>query len=299
MNNNFKQMDIFDYINDPNISVKKSKEITDKKLSSVDSISLNSLMKTKFGISKTPKLKVNINDDTYTVFKKIAKYIYRNGKWNSSDLMEAADTLFLFLGFTNLRSVSNPFTYYRTRISAFMNKEQVKELGLDDGKGTYNYVLRFSNDRNDKKGHYLVITDNYASNSRCSSIYHFKKDPSYNFTYISAPLLLGYGKLVSDILENFNTEKDPITNEMDLTCLLRCLIAGKNTDAYINYQRLYNLQKYNFSKEDMMHSINLMKAKLGRDNLSIVDRSIEYIDEYLKMTYCENNSQQKVAASKF
>ncbi len=55
--------------------------------------SLTSLMKAKFGVTRSSSVKLTEKDTLYTIFRKLADNIYKNGTWTQEDEIQAVDTL--------------------------------------------------------------------------------------------------------------------------------------------------------------------------------------------------------------
>ncbi|OQO83375.1 hypothetical protein BH739_16400 [Enterococcus casseliflavus] len=54
---------------------------------------LTTLMKQKYGVSKSSPLKFTPKDNLFTKFRKLAMYIYKNGDWTTEDELRAVSTL--------------------------------------------------------------------------------------------------------------------------------------------------------------------------------------------------------------
>ncbi|MDE7056140.1 LPD1 domain-containing protein [uncultured Lactobacillus sp.] len=281
----YEQLNIFEFINKENENSRNIKN-TNFGVRKIKSNQLSSLMKQKYGVSKISKIRIGNDDDLYTIFKKIAKYIYKNGEWTADNLMSAANTLFPFLGFAKIGKSKHPILNRPSKSSSFMNKEKVKTLKLDKTKkATYNYVLRFSPTSKNERKHYLVITDDYAMGTRCTDIYYYPSNKSYDFTYISAPLLIGYSKLIGDIIECFKNKDENQISEFDLALLLKGLISGRNTGAYLNYQSTYEKYRHRIPIENIKHYAEMAKGRVELIRVLGSDTACEFIDKYLQQTY--------------
>ena len=292
--NHYEQMDIFDFLGQNKSSesstvtiTKPVKEVRKQESSEVTPESLSSLMKKKYGISKAGKLLIKPTDDVYTIFKKTAMYIYKNRNWNNIEMIEAADILYPFLGFTDFSNQTTPISKPVSVISQFIPKEDILKLHLQGSKrASYNYVLGFGQFEPTKKHaqHYLIVTDDYAYASKTTVLYTIRGNKSYDFTFIGKPLLLGYSKLVADIMNQFRRDEDKKRpTELDLANLLKGLISGKKSNAYLNYERIHQNYFQDLSQEDIEHYIDVLKLS-GILNYK-KDTSYPYVEDYLKETY--------------
>lgn len=63
------------------------------KMTEVEKINLTSLMKEKYGVTRSSPIKFTENDTLYTTFRKLADNIYKNGEWTKEEEVRAVDTL--------------------------------------------------------------------------------------------------------------------------------------------------------------------------------------------------------------
>ena len=54
---------------------------------------LNSLMKKKYGLTTHSNLTITDKDTLYTSFRKVARYIDKNGDWSEQDYINSAKSL--------------------------------------------------------------------------------------------------------------------------------------------------------------------------------------------------------------
>ena len=102
---------------------------------------LNSLMKKKYGLTAHSNLTFTDKDTLYTIFRKVARYIDKNGEWSEQDYTDSIRFLLEDTGrVDNVRSVVRTSTPNLSR--NLRNGKDIFELVFtDEGKEKRNYLF--------------------------------------------------------------------------------------------------------------------------------------------------------------
>lgn len=241
----------------------------------------------KYGISKVSnlsKLEQDSHTDSWSLFHQISQFISLNGDWTWRDYLEAAKVVYPYLGFVT--AVNDSTVFYTTPVkdTVSLSSEETQDLGLLAGRySTYNYAIKLVLEKYNGKRHYLVLTDDFSKLEQMGTIFSYK-DSNYNFTYISKGLLIGFSKLIKDIL-NEASGVDEI-NPRRLWELLGGLCSGKRSVNYLRYQR-YNDSTW--MKPESLELAMVFAQKYGHKFSDLNDgpRTFQFIKSYLDKTYSE------------
>ncbi|WP_321382952.1 hypothetical protein [uncultured Enterococcus sp.] len=79
---------------------------------------LTSLMKVRFGVTKSSPLRLTEKDTLFTAFRKIADNIYKNGEWTVEDEIQAVDTM--MRNRNDVAVGTNRISYYAGRENGYL-----------------------------------------------------------------------------------------------------------------------------------------------------------------------------------
>lgn len=246
-----------------------------------------SIIYKKYGISKVSNLS-KLDQDSYTdlwsLFHQISQFIYLNGEWTWSDCLEAAKFMYPYLGFvTAVDGVMN-LNISPVKSVVSLSSEEIQDLGLLAGRySTYNYAIKLALEKYDGKRHYLVLTDDFSKLEQMGTTFAYS-DSNYNFTYISKGLLIGFAKLIKDILNE--AEKADNLNPRRLWELLESLCSGKRSVNYLRYQR-YN--ETTWMDADSLKLAMIFANRIGRKFSDLNDgpRAFQFVKSYFNRVYSQ------------
>lgn len=153
---------------------------------------LNSLMKNKYGLTTHSNLTFTDKDTLYTIFRKVARYIDKNGKWSEQDYTDSIRFLLEDTGRAdNVRSVVRTSTPNLSR-------------NLRNGKDIFELV--FTDEGKEKKELFVLDPENKSGSTQ--SRRYMDLHTSQNFYSGNQNLTNGYGRLVHDVLQTWY-EADP------------------------------------------------------------------------------------------
>nr|WP_261467686.1 hypothetical protein [Lactobacillus crispatus]UVZ00339.1 hypothetical protein [Lactobacillus crispatus] len=198
----------------------------------------NSLVHKKFGINKLKNLKIldaSPTDKLWDSFRKTAYFIYQNCEWTWSDYLNAATYLFPFLGFEKGSKCPNPLEKEWAKDSKNVDKEEIHKLGLLAGRySTYNYAIKIILHTCNGRSHYLVLTNDHLKLETSGTIYSYK-GKHYDFTYISKGMLLGFSKLVKNLIAEYQKNNHGIEQQTFFRTI-EGLLSGKRTTSYMSLE---------------------------------------------------------------
>ena len=184
-------------------------------------------------LSIDPK-KINKNADLFIKFKQIALAVYNSKEWTEDEILEAAETIYPYIGFrTNKYTASN----HVVRASWVSEKSQ-KDLGLlGKSSQTYCHPIYFKMARPEYYKRFLILSDADSLKAHYTDTYYRKDKPFVRYTYMSEEYLVGYAYLINllrkPIVEDSKNRMDFATYEFD--DLIKGLIAGNKSNNYNFY----------------------------------------------------------------
>lgn len=198
--------------------VKKSKNVKKEVSKNSSLMSLTTLMHQRFGITRYSKITVSANDTLYTLFRKLAFYIYRNGDWKDEDYEQTA-------------AIIGNLNYYGN-LSGNETISSAEAVSEDDNpflkahKKLYKDEKDFTlyTDNNGKKSRFLRVTDETCGNTYTGQVRYYRDTPFFTFSYVNRKKLIGYGKLAFALKEAYE-EQQPSFDRETLTELLHQLFA--------------------------------------------------------------------------
>ncbi|MCC4394860.1 hypothetical protein LMC00_02690 [Limosilactobacillus reuteri] len=157
---------------------------------------LATLMKQKYGVTKQSSLRLNSDDSLFVVFRKIANYIYKNGEWNDQDY---ADAIKSYLENTDRGNTDK-------REIASIVKDPGGQQVLRTNRNTYTINYK---DENSKKLYFILDQDN-KSWSHQGDNYYKVYDPNVTWVIGNQNYTLGYGKLLNDLMQEWQSTKQEV-----------------------------------------------------------------------------------------
>ncbi|HIB1912261.1 TPA: LPD1 domain-containing protein, partial [Enterococcus faecium] len=227
--------------------------------------SLTSLMKAKFGVTRSSSVKLTEKDTLYTIFRKLADNIYKNGTWTQEDEIQAVDTLIrnrnnFSIDTENIEWTDRKGANWQANVSITPVDEQDKLTLGDriDGKITYKTLVNRVNLENKEektKKTYVLLDPENKSGTKHAKFYYFGSGTKEQLNYFAIGNMnraIGYDKLQRDILKEFESQKDSLPfKKEDLEGFIRKLSSseysgkanepmfkkdfiGELTDSYLN-----------------------------------------------------------------
>ncbi|EOS7796501.1 DUF3991 domain-containing protein [Enterococcus hirae] len=227
--------------------------------------SLTSLMKAKFGVTRSSSVKLTEKDTLYTIFRKLADNIYKNGTWTQEDEIQAVDTLIRNRNNFSIDTEKIEWTDrkgedWQANVSITPIDEQDKLTLGDriDGKITYKTLVNRVNIENKEektKKTYVLLDPENKSGTKHAKFYYFGSGTKEQLNYFAIGNMnrsIGYDKLQRDILKEFENQKDSLPfKKEDLEGFIRKLSSseysgkanepmfkkdfiGELTDSYLN-----------------------------------------------------------------
>ncbi|MEZ1268778.1 LPD1 domain-containing protein [Enterococcus faecium] len=227
--------------------------------------SLTSLMKTKFGVTRSSSVKLTEKDTLYTIFRKLADNIYKNGTWTQEDEIQAVDTLIrnrnnFSIDTENIIWTDRKGANWQANVSITPIDGQDKlTLGNRiDGKIAYKTLVdrvNLENKEEKTKKTYVLLDPENKSGTKHAKFYYFGSGTKEQLNYFAIGNMnraIGYDKLQRDILKEFESQKDSLSfDKGDLEGFIRKLSSseysgksnepmfkkdfiGELTDSYLN-----------------------------------------------------------------
>lgn len=197
---------------------------------------LTSLMKAKYGTTKSSRLVFTENDNLYSAFRKLADNIYKNGEWSNEDYLMAVDTMVRNKKGLSVGSDTLSWTPSRGEepkpltIEIEAIKEKEKELlggRMGNFVGYTAKITRFNQDQAvpeiDKE--FVLLDPSNKSGTKHNTRYVFsekgvrypdKKIPPYDRVYFSVGnqnRAIGYDKLQRDIMKAYEQQAEKLTEQ--------------------------------------------------------------------------------------
>lgn len=234
---------------------------------------------------------INKDANLFTKFKQIAIAVYNSQEWNDEQILEAAETIYPYIGFrTNKYTSSN----HVVRASWVSDKTQ-RDFGLV-GKSSQTYCnpIYFNMAQSEYYRRFLILSDAESLESHYTDTYYRKDRPFIRYTYMSEDYLIGYAYLINllrkQVVENSKNRMDFATYEFD--DLIKGLIAGNKSNNYNFYD--YAVTHANIKKKwakKTEYDAQLLQESfthLGEDGSNMLydgyldfDRLITYVQKEL------------------
>lgn len=224
-----KQLSIFDIPVNPTKEIAVKNEKVDLKPAAVikqkihkesSLMSLTTLMHQRFGITRYSKITVTANETLYTLFRKLAFYIYRNGDWKDEDYEQTAAIIGNLTYYGYLSDHDNESISSAKAVSEADNPFLKAHKKLYQGEK--DFTLQTAS--NYEKLRFLRVTDETCGNTYTGQVRYFRDIPTFTFGYVNRKKLIGYGKLVLAI-KNAYDEQQPSFERETLNELLHQLFA--------------------------------------------------------------------------
>lgn len=186
---------------------------------------LTSLMKEKYGVTKSSPLKFTEKDTLYTSFRKLADHIYKNGEWNSQDEIQAVDTMVRnYNGFgVGLEKITVQYGRNRGENASVtvrpLSDTEKSTVGrrLEGMTGYTSIVEKQSKNKekpNDIRKTFVILDPDNRVGTKHNQVYYYRGDAQRgNLTYYALGNMnraIGYDKLQRDILKEYDRK----ANEM-------------------------------------------------------------------------------------
>ncbi|EGO7986244.1 hypothetical protein FEW53_002371 [Enterococcus faecalis] len=184
---------------------------------------LTSLLKRKYGTTKSSPVVFTEKDTLYTCFRKLADNIYKNGTWTQEDEKRAVDTM---IRNRNDFPLGEKEIHWTTSKGIQRNAEVIVEplrevdrtfLGdrLDGKVGYMTLVNRTTSDdqKTTTKKTYVLLDPENKSGTKHGTFYYFANREVNEFTYMALGNMnraIGYDKLQRDILTEFDSNEEPL-----------------------------------------------------------------------------------------
>ncbi|MDT2227834.1 LPD1 domain-containing protein [Enterococcus sp. C40] len=198
---------------------------------------LTSLMKEKYGVTRSSSIKFTENDTLYTTFRKLADNIYKNGEWEKEDEIRAVDTLIRNrrgypLGMEDIViHHSNGKSWRATmRIDPISSAE--KQILGTRAEGKFGYTalveqVEETSQKRDTRTTFVLLDPENKMGTKHGKFYYYDENETNKRIHYSLGNMnraIGYDKLQRDILKEFdkNQEQYPFSRA-ELESLLRKL----------------------------------------------------------------------------
>ena len=157
---------------------------------------LNSLMKKKYGLTTHSNLTITDKDTLYTSFRKVARYIDKNGDWSEQDYINSAKSLLEDTG-----RVDQVKSIVRT---------STPKLSTSLTRGKDVFEMNVVTEGKENKEYFVVDPDNKSGSTQTRR--YLDTRTYQNFYSGNQNLTNGYGRLVHDVLQSWY-EADPKYHE--------------------------------------------------------------------------------------
>lgn len=227
--------------------------------------SLTSLMKAKFRVTRSSSVKLTEKDTLYTIFRKLADNIYKNGTWTQEDEIQAVDTLIrnrnnFSIDTENIIWTDRKGANWQANVSItpIDGQDRLTLGNRIDGKIAYKTLVdrvNLENKEEKTKKTYVLLDPENKSGTKHAKFYYFGSGTKEQLNYFAIGNMnraIGYDKLQRDILKEFESQKDSLSFEKeDLESFIRKLSSseysgksnepmfkkdfiGELTDSYLN-----------------------------------------------------------------
>ncbi|WP_295730272.1 hypothetical protein [uncultured Limosilactobacillus sp.] len=161
---------------------------------------LNTLMKRKYGINRQSKLSITDKDTLFTGFRKAAAYVDKNGDWTEQDYADAIKSLLINTG-------------RETKITSIQRTQTMNDKfgGLGTGKDIFE--IKTESSKGQRTQYFLLDPENKSWSRQ--SIRYVMRNSGINFYMGNANYTLGYGKLVHDVINEWNRADPKFHNKIE------------------------------------------------------------------------------------
>lgn len=207
------------------------------KMTEVEKINLTSLMKEKYGVTRSSPIKFTENDNLYTTFRKLADNIYKNGEWEKEDEVRAVDTLIrnrreFSLGMEDIIIHHSSGKSWQATIRIEPMSSAEKQILGTRAEGKIGYtalveqVEEISQKKDTRKTFVLLDPENKMGTKHGKFYYYDENEINERIYYSLGNMnrAIGYDKLQRDILKEFDATKEHYSfSRSELESLLRKL----------------------------------------------------------------------------
>lgn len=182
---------------------------------------LTSLLKRKYGTTKSSPVVFTEKDTLYTCFRKLADNIYKNGTWTQEDEKRAVDTMIrnrndFPLGEKEIHWTTSKGiqTYAEVTVQPLREVDRTFLGGRLDGKVGYMTLVNKTTSDDQKtttKKTYVLLDPENKSGTKHGTFYYFAHREVNEFTYMALGNMnraIGYDKLQRDILAEFDSNEE-------------------------------------------------------------------------------------------
>lgn len=195
----------------PNILLQKTIIKEDKIMQDDNENKLTSLMKEKYGVTKSSPVKFTEKDNLYTEFRKIADNIYKNGDWSEQDHINAVETL--INNREGLEIGGNDPSTIKINVHPTTAEERL-ELGDSRIQGMLPYTAEIIKQKEgqspSKKIRYMILDPNNQSTSKQNKHWWLPNTEKKTFGYNNINRAIGYDKLQRDLMKEFFAHEDEL-----------------------------------------------------------------------------------------
>ncbi|EMF0094431.1 hypothetical protein O1F49_002660 [Enterococcus hirae] len=182
---------------------------------------LTSLMKKKFGVTRSSTFKITQKDTLYTTFRKLADYIYKNGDWTEEDRLSAVETMVrnrerFFVGMIDDESK-------KVEVLPCTPEEREELKGLIHSYIPYTAkVTRTLKDGSSKTEIRYVLLDEQNKVGTKHNKYYWLGNPNHGnqvkktYGFGNVNRAIGYDRIIRDLVEIFKQQKEKL-NEIGVT----------------------------------------------------------------------------------
>ncbi len=207
------------------------------KMTEVEKINLTSLMKEKYGVTRSSPIKFTENDTLYTTFRKLADNIYKNGEWTKEEEVRAVDTLIrnrrgFSLGMEDIVIHHSSGKSWQATIRIEPMSSVDKQILGTRAEGKIGYtalveqVEEISQKKDTRKTFVLLDPENKMGTKHGKFYYYDENEINERIYYSLGNMnrAIGYDKLQRDILKEFDATKEHYSfSRSELESLLRKL----------------------------------------------------------------------------
>ncbi|WP_198643653.1 hypothetical protein, partial [Megasphaera stantonii] len=198
---------------------------------------LTSLMKEKYGVTRSSPIKFTENDTLYTTFRKLADNIYKNGEWPKEEEVRAVDTLIrnrrgFSLGMEDIVIHHSSGKSWQATIRIEPMSSVDKQILGTRAEGKIGYtalveqVEEISQKKDTRKTFVLLDPENKMGTKHGKFYYYDENEINERIYYSLGNMnrAIGYDKLQRDILKEFDATKEHYSfSRSELESLLRKL----------------------------------------------------------------------------
>lgn len=175
---------------------------------------LTSLMKEKYGVTRSTPVKFTDKDTLYTAFRKLSDNIYKNGEWTQDDYIRAVETM---VRNRNSLHVEKRFDTEDVRVHVAPLTEQQKSIvkyDLDDSLGFYTeFDMKAHTGKPIKTRKTMVFLDpKNKQGTKHNKHYYFtySNDEADLFSLGNVNRAIGYDKLQRDIIKSYSEHEQQL-----------------------------------------------------------------------------------------